>query len=194
MTVEEENNLLGLVAAGNERAFRGLYNEYAGRVYAWVFSYLKSSLATQDVVQDVFLKVWESRSHLSSVNNFPGWLRVLTRNHMINSLQEKIPVNFQGDISSLEFAEKALPPSGQLDYKEMVGIIRQAVSALSPRQRQVYQLSRDKDLTLNEISAELGISYNTVREHMTAALERIRTYLKEHYGAMGLFIWIIFRH
>ncbi len=194
MTVEEENNWLRLVAAGNERAFRSLYDEHAGKVYALAFSYLKSPLAAQDVVQDVFLKIWEKRSDLSSVNNFPGWLRILTRNHLINSLQKKIPANFQEDISRLEFAEKGLPPSGQLDYKEMAGIIRQAVGALPFRQQQVYKLSRDKDLTHNEIAAELDISYNTVREHMAAALKSIRAYLEEHYGAMGVLIWILFRH
>jgi RNA polymerase sigma-70 factor (ECF subfamily) len=194
MTVEEENNWLELVAAGNERAFRSLYDEYAGSVYALAFSYLKSPLAAQDVVQDVFLKIWEKRGDLSSVSNFPGWLRILTRNYLINSLKKKIPTSFKEDISRLEFAEKGLPPSGQLDYKEMASIIRQAVHALPPRQQQVYKLSRDKDFTLNEIAAELGISYNTVREHMTAALKNIRTYLEEHYGTMGLLIWIFFRH
>jgi RNA polymerase sigma-70 factor (family 1) len=194
MTVEEENNWLRLVATGDEHAFRSLYDEYATKVYAWAFPYLKNPLPAQDVVQEVFLKVWEKRSDLSSLNNFPGWLRILTRNYLINSLQKKIPANFQEDISRLEFAEKGLRPSAQLDYKEMTGIIQQAVYALPPRQQQVYKLSRDKDLTLNEIAGELGISYNTVREHMTAALKSIRAYLEEHYGAMGLFIWIIFHH
>jgi RNA polymerase sigma-70 factor (ECF subfamily) len=194
MTLGEENNWLRLVAAGNERAFRSLYDEHAGMVYALAFSYLKSSLGAQDVVQEVFLKIWEKRSDLPSVNNFPGWLRILTRNYLINSLRKKIPAAFQEDISRLEFAEKGLPPSGQLDYKEMAGIIRQAVSALPPRQQQVYKLSREKDLTLNEIASGLGISYNTVREHMTAALKSIRAFLEQHYGEIGLLFWILFRH
>jgi RNA polymerase sigma-70 factor (family 1) len=191
MTVGEENNWLGLVAAGNERAFRSLYDEYAGKVYALAFSYLKSPLAAQDVVQDVFLKVWEKRSDLPVVNNFPAWLRILARNHLINTLQRKIPANFQEDVSGREFVAGGLLPSGQLDYKEMTGLIQEAVRALPPRQQQVYRLSREKEISLKEIASEMGISYNTVREHMSVALKSIRAYLEEHYGTIGLLVWLV---
>jgi RNA polymerase sigma-70 factor (family 1) len=191
MTAGEENNWLGLVAAGNERAFRSVYDEYAGKVYALAFYYLKSPLAAPDVVQDVFLKVWEKRTDLPAINNFPAWLRTLTRNYLINSLQKKIPANFQEDVSGREFVASGLLPSGQLDYKEMTGLIREAVNALPPRQQQVYRLSREKDLRINEIASEMGISYNTVREHMSVALKSIRAYLEEHYGTLGLLVWIV---
>jgi RNA polymerase sigma factor (sigma-70 family) len=137
------------------------------------------------------LKIWEKRADLTGLISFPAWLHVLTRNYLINNLQKKIPANFQDGLSKQELPENRLLPEEQLDLKEMSILIQQAVNALSPRQQQVYRLSREDGLTLNQIASQLGISYDTIREHMNNALRNIRFYLKEHYGEMGLLIWLL---
>ncbi|HVS96212.1 MAG TPA: RNA polymerase sigma-70 factor [Puia sp.] len=186
-----ENNWLGLVAIGDEDAFRSLYDEYAGKVYAMAVYYLKSPLEAQDVVQDVFLKIWEKSAELDTIHNFRAWLRVLTRNHLINSLQRKIPSNFKENMAGREFADNAPTPLQRFDHNETAGMIRRAVEALAPRQQQVYRMSRDSNLTFQEIGRELGISPHTVKEHMSAALRNIRDYLEEHFGPLGLLIFIL---
>lgn len=193
MSDTQEKKWLGLAAAGDERAFRYLYDQYGNKVYTMAISYLKSPLEAQDVVQDIFLKVWEKRSDLSQLNSFPAWLHVLTRNYLINSLQKKIPTNFQEDLSKQDIAENRLLPAEQLDVKEMAVLIQQAVNSLSPRQQQVYRLSRESGMTLNKIASELGLSYDTIREHMNNALRNIRVYLKDHYGEIGLLIWFLLK-
>jgi len=180
-----------MVAVGDAQAFRYLYDQFANKVYTMAISYLKSPLEAQDVVQDIFLKVWEKRSDLPAIDSFPAWLHVMTRNHLINRLQKKIPANFQQELPKQELPEDSLLPAEQLDLKEMSVLIQQAVNTLSPRQQQIYHLSREKGMTLNQIASDLGISYETIREHMNSALKNIRVYLKEHYGEMSLFLWIL---
>ncbi len=73
----------------------------------------------------------------------------------------------------------------------MSQLIREAVEKLSPRQQQVYRMSREQGITLQQIALQLGISYDTVREHMSNALKSIRAYLEEHYGEISLLLWLL---
>ncbi|MET7000435.1 RNA polymerase sigma factor [Chitinophaga defluvii] len=185
------NIWLKRVAAGEETAFRHLYDQFSAKVYTMALSYLKSPLEVQDAVQDIFIKVWEKRALLPEVDNFPAWLHVIARNHLINSLRKKIPSNFQQELTHQEPVEDHRLPAQQLDMKEMSQLIREAVEKLSPRQQQVYRMSREQGITLQQIALQLGISYDTVREHMNNALKSIRAYLEEHYGEISLLLWLL---
>jgi RNA polymerase sigma-70 factor (ECF subfamily) len=185
MSALDEKNLLVKIAAGNEESFRHLYDLFADKVYTMAGSYLKSPLEAQDVVQDVFLKVWEKRNALPDVNNIAAWLHVLTRNHLINLLQKKIPSRAGERTSLQDTPAEEQEPAKQLDVKEMSSLIRAAVNGLPPRQQQVYRLSREQGMTLQQIAVSLGLSYDTIREYMNYALKNIRFYLQQHYGKPG---------
>lgn len=188
----QEKEWLTLVASGDHYAFRRLYDRYIEKVYRMSLSYLKSPIAAQDVSQEVFIKVWAKREELPGLSNFPAWLHTMTRNYLINALQKKVPAILPDGMSVKELSENRLFPVEQLDLKEMSRLIRQALEGLSPRQQQVYHLSRERGMTLKQIAAELDISYDTVREHMNAALKSIRHYLQSHYGEMGLLLFILY--
>jgi RNA polymerase sigma-70 factor (family 1) len=184
---------LSRIALGDERAFRSLYDHYAGKLFAMAYGYLKSPIEAQDAVQEIFLKIWEKRAGLTDVKNTGAWLHVLTRNHLINSLQKKIPLVLTGDTPDNNEQEGEQLPSRQLDLKELSGMIGEAVSGLPPRQQKVYRMSRDQGASLQEIADELGISYNTVREHMSYAIKSIRSFLVKHYGGYAFLIWVLVR-
>lgn len=188
----EQSQLLKLIAGGDELAFRQLYDLYAGKIYTLGVTYLKSPTAAQDIVQEVFIKIWEKRSKLNEVENFPAYLHVMTRNLLIDQLQKKIPVYNENNWANNMLPEDRHLPHQQLDYRELTTLIRQAVDQLPPRQQQIYRLSRDQHLTHRQIAGELGLSYDTVREHMSKALRNIRDILEKHYGQFCLaFLWFL---
>ena len=178
----EEGNLLKLIAGGDEIAFRQLYDLYAGKTYTLAITYLKSPFLAQDIVQEVFIKVWEKRTLLYEVKNFPAYLHVMTRNLLIDQLQKKLPVYNENNWTDNMLKEDRHLPQQQLDYRELATLIRQAVEQLPFRQQQVYRLSRDQHFTHQQIASELKLSYDTVREHMSKALKNIRAILEKHYG------------
>lgn len=184
---------LSRIALGDERAFRSLYDHYAGKVFAMAYSYLKSPMEAQDAVQEIFLRIWEKKSGLAAVKNTGAWIHVLTRNHLINTLQKKIPLVLTGDVQYNNEQPGPQLPSRQLDLKELSEMIVEAVSKLPPRQQQVYRMSREQGASLQEIADELGISYNTVREHMSYAIKSIRSFLEMYYGGYAFLIWILVR-
>lgn len=179
----EEGNLLKLIADGDETAFRQLYDLYAGKIYTLALTYLKSPLPSQDIVQEVFIKVWEKRGQLHEVKNFPAYLHVMTRNLLIDQLQKKLPVYNENTWADNVLTEDRNLPQQQLDYRELATLIQQAVEQLPLRQQQVYRLSRDQHLTHQQIARELKLSYDTVREHMSKALKTIRSIIEKKYGS-----------
>jgi RNA polymerase sigma-70 factor (family 1) len=193
MAETQVHNWLRLVAAGDEQAFRALYDQYSGKAYSVALSYLRDPLGAQDVAQEIFVKVWENREDLPTVRNFGAWVGTLARNYVINALQKKVPANFEVNISDREFVDEGMSPETGLDAKQMEKMIQEAIAALPPRQGEVYRLSEDEELTINEISNKLGISYHTTRGALAAALKNIRRYLVEHYGELGLLLWILVR-
>jgi len=181
-----DRDLLRFIAGGCEQSFRALYDQYAGRIYTMAISYLKSPVAAQDTVQEVFIKLWEKRSDLITIENFPAYLHVVTRNLLINQLQKKIPVDHRNELIHYTIPDDPHQPHQQLDHRELVSLISQAVEQLPARQQQVYRLSREQGLTHQQIANELSLSYDTVREHMSKALKNIRGSLEKQYGSVGL--------
>ena len=163
---------------------------YAGKVYTMAMGYLKSPIEVQDVVQEIFVKIWEKRNSLTEIDNFPAYLHVITRNLLINKLQKKIPVFSQNELTLQGIPEDRHLPHQQLDYRELTVLVSRAIAQLPPRQQQVYCLSREKGLNHQQIAKELGLSYDTVREHMSKALKNIRTSLEKQYGQYGLLLWL----
>lgn len=146
-------------------------------------------MEVQDVLQEVFVKIWEKRDSLIEIDNFPAYLYIITRNLLINRLQKKIPV-FNQDELSLQAIPDDRHLQHQLDYRELAVLISRAITQLPPRQQQVYRLSKEQGLNHQQIAKELGLSYDTVREHMSKALKNIRASLEKQYGQLGLLFWL----
>ncbi|WP_316748446.1 RNA polymerase sigma-70 factor [Pedobacter gandavensis] len=186
-----EQELLEEVAGGNESAFKLLYDTYAGKVYTMGMKYLKSPFLAQDAVQEVFVKVWKNREQLTSLNSFPAWLTTISRNQLINDLQRQFPMDSLDSISP-DHQHQAIT-GDEVDYRELEKVIKIGISSFSPRQQQIYILSREEGLSHKQIAAQLNISYDMVREHMSLALKNLRKFLENHYTHL-LLLWLFSRY
>lgn len=188
-----ELELLEEIAGGNESAFNLLYDKYAGKVYAMGIKYLKSPFLAQDAVQEIFVKVWNNRGELPYVKNFPAWLSTISRNQLINELQKQVPMEVLEE-SHPGARHEIVPVAGsEIDFRELEQLIKKGVESLSPRQQQIYKLSREDGLNHKKIAVQLSISYDVVREHMSKALKNLRIFLENNYRYM-LLLWLFFRH
>ncbi len=172
--------LLLMVSAGDEKAFRQIYEQYWNRIYTMALLYFKSPVAAQDMVQEVFLKVWVNRSELPAIASFGAWLRIIARNFLISSLRKKTTQYVWGMEDNGTVPDQASSADEQLVMKETAGLIRRAIEQLPPQQQKIYRMSREEGLKLTEVAAALDLSHNTVREHMSKALKNIRLYLIRH--------------
>ncbi|MET3876290.1 RNA polymerase sigma-70 factor [Chitinophaga sp. OAE865] len=182
-----ERETLKLIALGDERAFNRIVRKYSQVIYPYLLYWLKSPQLAEEVAQDVFLRIWKNRHKLPDVSNFPGYVYVVTRNRVHSQFERGLPETETPDVVQ---ADQALTnPQTALETKELAAIMRRAIESLPPRRKEIFLLSRNEQLTYEEIAARLGISRSTVREHMVEALVFLRAYLKRNAGVIIALLW-----
>ncbi|MCU7550113.1 sigma-70 family RNA polymerase sigma factor [Chitinophagaceae bacterium LB-8] len=172
----DETTLLVLVAKGDETAFRQLFKHWQPFLSTHIFRITESRELTEEIVQDVFLKIWMSRESLSEIENFKAYLIVVSRNHAINALRKVAKESRQWKYWVREYTEteKAADPS--IIYYSMID---EAIDRLPSRQKEVYLLHRHERLTYHQIAEQLGISKETVKTHLELAVAAISKCVKQ---------------
>jgi len=179
-SLHNEKVILRALSAGEEKAFRKLYDHYAEKVYSVALLHLKQPELAEDLVQTVFLKLWECRDDLDGIQSFAAWFYTLTRNTIISILRK------QGSQASyLHFLQQRfgiLPayPEQDLVRKEQLQLIRRGIEQLSAQQRTAFTLQCDEGLSYKLIGERMGISPNTVRVHLFKAMESLRRFVQTH--------------
>jgi len=175
-----EKALLQLVADGDEKAFTRLFERYSDVTYGFAIVYTKIAESAEEIVQEVFLKLWVSREKLSEIQSFPDHLFIITRNHIIDFLRKHLREKKYQQQLVRHFKEVSFSPEQQLVFKETGEMIEKAVAMLPPQQQVIYRLRRNEGLPLEEIAFKMNLSRLTVRNHLNKALGAIRAYLQAH--------------
>lgn len=172
-----ERNLLYRLAEGHEPAFRRLYEQHRDRVYGFALSMLRSEPQAEEVVQDVFLRLWQQGRAASGIENLHAWLRTLTRNHTLKVLRRRaLELRIQADLAA-KWDEGHNETEELLKYRDLQQLVEEAIGKLPAQQRKVYTLCHVDGLTYEEAAAQLELSKLTVQTHMKQALKNIRSYL-----------------
>jgi RNA polymerase sigma-70 factor (family 1) len=175
-----ETELLQQLIEGDAAAFREIYEHYQGQIFLFAYRFTKSKAAAEEIVQEVFVKLWEKRGQIKIEKNFSAYIIRVTKNLIVDGLKKAaLDKKVQQHILT---HMKALRDSSaeELLQKEMERLHRQAINALSPQKRTIYLLSREEELSYEQIAEKLGISKNTVRNHMADALQTIREHITAH--------------
>lgn len=160
-----------------EKLFGEIFQKHECRLYTLAQRLTKSDLYAKDVIQEVFLKLWEHRHDLPSIQNVEAWLYRLTENKVIDFLRKAA-----ADGRLKEAIWQKLPldtnePEAWVEAKEYHQIIQQAIDRLPPQRKLIYQLNREEGLNYQEIAKELQISKHTVKNQLSTALQSIRNFL-----------------
>ena len=185
-----EKTLLTQVAEGDEKAFSILFDRYWDNIYGVAFAFTKSTMIAEEMVQDIFLKIWLKRDLLNSVQKFDAYLFMVAKNHIYNELRKKIKEEPFTDHIINYFREKGDSPEQQMIFKESKQLVNIAIKKLPPQQQLIYRLSREQGKSQEEIADKLQISKNTVKSHMNKALQSIRQYLLQ-YSDGNSYIFLI---
>ena len=152
-------------------------DKYGNMVYRLAISYLKNTHDAQDVVQEVFIKIWENREALDEEQNFAGYLFITMRNLVFNRSRKNLNEPFY-QLSVIEAVEESYDIEEELDAANLRTHISALISMLPPRQQEVFRLSRDEELSYREIAERLQISERTVEHHISDALKFLRKNIK----------------
>lgn len=181
----DEKRALELLAKGDEFAFTSLFDYYRGRIYGVALRFLKSRELAEEVVQEVFLKVWSRRQDLPRVHNFEAYLFTIARNLVFDMLKEMAHDTVQ-ITELLKTIPIGTPADEHLVEEQYRELLTEAVRQLPPQQKQIFRLARIEGLSHQAIAEQLQISKLTVKTHMAKALQTIRQNLQHHIVSVSV--------
>lgn len=174
--LHNEEELLGKVAQGDEKSFAVLFHCYRNKIYSVAFRLTESTFLAEEVVQDIFLKLWLKKDTLTEIKDFENYLFIMARNHVFSALKRSARQQSLVDDLILEMPSSENSTYNKIINQEYEQILQQAVDSLSPQQKQIYILSKEQELKREEIAKLLHISSETVKTHLSRALRHIRAY------------------
>jgi len=186
----EGKELLLLSSRGDTDAFTRLFHLHKHKLYSFLLRLTGSPQMSEDIIQDIFTKIWMQRQQLPAIEKFGSYLFRMAQNHSINAFK-KMAVE--------TLALSALQPVGEhnttdtyLSEKETTALLQQALSRLSTQQKLVYTLSREEGLKYEEIAHRLNVSPSTVKNHMIIALRTLRETFNARPDMVGLLVILVF--
>lgn len=182
--IDSEKELLSRFAGGDETAFRTLYAKFQGKIFAFALKHTKSSLVAKEVLQTVFIKLWDKRSQVKAENNFEGYIIRITHNHILNLLRDTARDKQKLQRAYQLMQEMRDNPETDLITKELAQTYRQAIESLPQQKKIIYRLREEQALSYAAIAEQLHISPLTVKKHMAEASRMIRAYIMQH-GELG---------
>jgi len=171
--------------------FDRIFDQYKGRIYAYVLAISKSEYAAEEITQEIFIKIWVSRDNLHEINNFDGYIFKIARNLSLNYLR-KVAYNEKMSSELIRIAAKdGDNAETRFNLFEYNKLINEAVDSLSPQRRLVFKLSKEDELSYDEIAVQLNLSKNTVKNHYLTAAGVVRSFLIKN-GVRSAIVFLVF--
>ncbi len=189
-----EKSLMQLASTGDKEAFTHLFNLYKHKLFSFSLRITESPELAQDMVQDVFLKLWKDRSCLNQLENFGSFIFKMAQNKSINAFKRMANETLFLSKIQKEVAVFERVTEENMEYKEVQHLINAVLKKLPPQQNLVFKLSREQGLKHREIAVLLKISPYTVKNHLVLALQTIREYLQNKLSIECLPIFFILLH
>lgn len=191
-SINVDFDTLERLSQGDERAFRAVFDTYRKKLYYFVLQIVDNESITEDLVQDVFVRIWSNREKMTSVEKFDSYLFIAARNRALDVIRSS---NVDRTMRS-EWVKRSDYQTGsaeeEFDFRRSKKLIDEAVAQLPTQQARVFRLSKEHMLKRHEVARELGVSENTVRNHLSEAIKSIKRYLEEHGNtALLLLLWYI---
>jgi len=178
----EEFWLLQQAGEGSRQAYAALYHFFLPKLYQYIYNIIRSKEDTEEILQDIFLKLWEKKEELKNVRSLNSYLFRIAHNKLMNLYDHQKVEQKAMNYVYLHAEESGATTEDNYIYKQYNEAAQLALSSLPPKRRQVFEMSTQQDLSLDEIAAELQISKSMVKKQLYSANRHIKEYLQLHAG------------
>lgn len=187
-----EKELLMQLHLGNQAAFATIYLHFYDGLHDYLLKFTKNPVLAQDFVQDIFLKVWEKRETLDIKSSFASYLYRYARNYALNHLRH-LAVDAKYLEETLHRIELGINDQNlvnNLQWQQYQTLLQEALATLTASKKQAFTLIRIDGMSYEEAAAEMGISRNTLKEHLVLAVKAIKKHLLTH-GDVSLMVMLV---
>jgi RNA polymerase sigma-70 factor (ECF subfamily) len=189
--LQTEPELVALLQKGSMTAFEELFGQYSQKLYNFSHSYLKSESESEDIVQEVFLKIWENRSKIKTGTSFQSYLFTIAFNSIKKSFNKKNRQDkFRTDLFNFLSAENTTLENHP-NYEMLLSKLDAAIDQMPERRKEIFLLRKKDGIPVHDIAEKMNISSKTVENQITEAMN----YLKREFGKdqiSGMLFFYIF--
>lgn len=191
-TLTNEKDLFILLSQGDKAAFTKIFEYYEPRIYPFILKITRSEVSAEEIVQELFIKLWTGREGLAKIQNHRSYIFRMASNRTANYLRDLAKNTRLVQNAAGKMVVERNTTEEAIDYKYTRRVINKVIEQLPAQQKRVYELSRQQGLSAEEISQQMGIAEKTVKNHLTEALKFIRTKLEQSPGtAIALILFMI---
>lgn len=176
--LQNETLLIREMQAGSHEAFTILYRHYSPLLYINIQSMLHDPAATEELVQELFTRIWQKRAYKGISDNFTGYMYRIAQ-HLVHDFFRKLKKDhmMMEKFKALTTETEAAKAEGLLQQQQSYGLIEKAIDHLPPQQKKAYKLVKQEGCTYKKAAEDMGISPFTVKEYLNLANKSIRNYL-----------------
>ncbi|CAN5525040.1 RNA polymerase sigma-70 factor [soil metagenome] len=182
----EEPELIDLIKKGNRKAFEEIYERYWFKLYKISIQRIKSTEDAKDLVQDLFISFWLKKEILEINTSFSSYLHTALKYKIINYIESNlVKSNYLSSLSKT-FSNSEDHITEELYHKELQNILESGINNLSPKVKEVFELSRNEQMSISDIAKKYNVSQQTVKNQISKALKSLRV----HVGNSSIILFI----
>ena len=176
---------------GDKKAIDRLYEKFHARIFYFALSFLKNEEDSYDIVQEVFIKLWENRSTYQNYTNIDALIFTLAKNTVLSVFRKRASEQKYLEFLGYSAQTNNEATSEQVDYSFLKQQYESIIPQLPPKRKEIFMLSREKGLSNKEIAKLKGISEKTVEDHITKSLAFLKKHIS-HFGIWALLFYALF--
>jgi RNA polymerase sigma-70 factor (family 1) len=189
--INNEHDLFAKLAGGSEKAFVQIYWRYTKRLYPFILKMVHDEEKSEDIIQDIFVQLWEKREQLLTVHHPTSYLFQIASNKTLNYLKQESNHARILDQYAKARSELVKETENTIDLNETNTILRQAIDSLPDQRKLIFKMSRDEGLSNDEIAIRLGISKQTVKNQIVTSLKNIRLYMEQRQALFSFALFFL---
>ena len=186
-----EKNLVSGLKKDNHDSFKSLFELYSKPLFQFSISYLKSKEAAEDVVQEVFTKVWNKRKELKTDTSFKSYLFTIALNSIRKQFNKLSRLNEAKHDILFDFSKDKTDFDDKDDYQSLLNMLDELIEKMPEKRRQVFIMKKIEEKSLKDIAQELKITTKTVEYHITEAMKFLKSEF-EKQQVKGLIFFYLF--
>jgi RNA polymerase sigma-70 factor (family 1) len=175
-----ESDLIQLISKGDQEAFSLFYKTYLNNLSGYVFTICNDKETSEEIVQDLFLKIWENRSQLPYITAVKSYLYRSAKNLLLDRIRRSRAESKVLDVIEMDNRGRESNSEHDLIYKEYYTMAQHAIELLPEKRKEIFKLRLDDGLSLDEIACKLCISKSVVKKQLYSGISFVRKYLYQH--------------
>lgn len=170
----------------NSDIFNKLFHDYYTNLSRFAFTYVKDEAVAEELVQEVFVNLWQ-KQELKEISSIRSFLYISVRNRALNYLRDHKTRTLHENDFAIERERDALYEYNEYEHKQLETLVKDAIAELPEKCREIFELSRNENLTYQQIAEQLNISTKTVENQISIAIKKLRVKLKDYMSFFATF-------